>query len=703
MSGFEWPGVGLAHRAPDIGQEGVFQTMAVAYPYLFEPIAVRGREINNRIVSTAHNPNWDPDGLISQKHVAYHVRKAQGGAGLVMVFGSANVHRWAGAFPDSIRLWDPQNEPALRRLADGVHAQGALVMSQASHLGHRGNSLITGRPLQAPSEVIQPVRREIPHVLGQTEIREIVGSFAGAARRLERSGFDGVEITSFGGHLIEQFWSPTVNLREDVYGGDFEGRVRFSVEVVDAVANAVSDRFLISFRLTGDPLYDLIGLDQADMLAIAQRLDALGRIDFFNVSGGTGNTLESQAAVVPGDTFAPACFLPLARRMKEGLSVPVLSAGRILDLETADAALGAGDCDLVAMTRAIIADPDLPAKARRGDSGRIRPCIAINEGCIGRDYQGLPMLCSVNPAIAWPDLDEAVPSGEPSRVVVAGGGPAGMEAARVAAESGHRVILFEALGDLGGQIAVAARAPERPHLRRHLAWLTRELRRLGVEVRLGMPATARLVLECDPAAVVVATGADTQLPDEAMGLSVRTATDVDVLQGQVPIPDGARVLVFDREGLNRGGSIANFIAETGAVRVELATPLLAVCQDLDPTQQPGMMRRLARNRVAGSPNQGLLPPRDGLVRLRDVWSDQVREVADIDLAVFVGYRRAVHGLEDQLHAARPRLEIRMAGDCIAPRRLHDAIAEGVGAGRAVGSGSRALIPDGVAAYSLPAR
>jgi hypothetical protein len=218
-----------------------------------------------------------------------------------------------------------------------------------------------------------------------------------------------------------------------------------------------------------------------------------------------------------------------------------------------------------------------------------------------------------------------------------------------------------------------------------------------------MPATARLVLECDPAAVVVATGADTQLPDEAMGLSVRTATDVDVLQGQVPIPDGARVLVFDREGLNRGGSIANFIAETGAVRVELATPLLAVCQDLDPTQQPGMMRRLARNRVAGSPNQGLLPPRDGLVRLRDVWSDQVREVADIDLAVFVGYRRAVHGLEDQLHAARPRLEIRMAGDCIAPRRLHDAIAEGVGAGRAVGSGSRGLIPDGVAAYSLPAR
>jgi hypothetical protein len=151
--------------------------------------------------------------------------------------------------------------------------------------------------------------------------------------------------------------------------------------------------------------------------------------------------------------------------------------------------------------------------------------------------------------------------------------------------------------------------------------------------------------------------------------------------------------------LNRGGSIANYIAEAGASRVELATPLLAVCQDLDPTQQPAMMRRLARNRVLGSPNQDLASPRDGLVRLRDVWSDQVRELADIDLAVFVGYRRAVHGLEDELHELSPQLEIRMAGDCIAPRRLHDAVAEGVGAGRAVGSGRRGASPDGVAAYS----
>jgi 2,4-dienoyl-CoA reductase-like NADH-dependent reductase (Old Yellow Enzyme family) len=653
------------------------------YPRLFEPLVVRGQRLRNRIVSTAHNPNWDADGVISEKHVRYHVRKARGGAGLVMTFGSASVHQQAGAFPDSIRLWDPDNEPALRELARGVHEHGAVVMSQASHLGHRGNSLISGRPLQAPSEVPQPVRREIPHVLKVREIREIVGSFAEAARRLERCGWDGIEITSFGGHLIEQFWSPRINLRDDAYGGDFESRMRFSIEVVEAVGEAVGEGFIVAFRLTGDPLYDVIGLDAADMRRIAERLDAVGRIDFFNVSGGTGNTLESQAATVPGDMFPRGLYLPAARAMKERLRVPVLSAGRILDLDQAEAALEAGDCDLVAMTRAIIADPDLPNKALAGDAGAIRPCIAINEGCIGRDYQGLPMLCSVNPAVAWPELDDYGPAGKKEKVVVVGGGPAGMEAARVSAQRGHTVVLLERSQRLGGQVATAARAPERPHLGRHVAWLGRELKRLGVDVRLGVDASAETVLALEPGAVVIATGAENGLPREAAGVQSRCVTDVDLLEGREKVEPGQKVVVYDPEGLNRGGSIANLAAEAGAA-VELATPLLAVCQDLDPTQQPGMMRRLARNRVVTSPNQLLQPPEGGRLVLRHAWSDAERAV-EADLLVFVGYRHASSGLEDDLQAARPDLEVRMVGDCLAPRRLHDAVAEGVRAGTAIGS------------------
>lgn len=673
--------------------------MSVPYPHLFTPLTLRGREIRNRIVSSAHNPNWDADGVISEKHVEYHVRKAQGGAGLVMVFGSAMVHRDGGAFPDSIRLWDPDNEPALRRLAEGTHQHGALMMSQASHLGHRGNSLISGRPLQAPSEVPQGVRRETPHVLKVREIRDIVGSFAAAARRLHRCGFDGIEITSFGGHLIEQFWSPRINLRDDVYGGDIEGRMRFSVEVVDAVANEVPDDFLIAFRLTGDPLYDVLGLGAEDMVDIAGRLDALGRIDFFNVSGGTGTTLESQAATVPGDTFASACYLPAARRIRSRVSVPVLAAGRVLDLETAESALAQGDCDLVAMTRSIIADPDLPAKAREGRADRIRPCIAINEGCIGRDYQGYPMLCAVNPAIAWPVLSDRAATPAPKRVVVVGGGPAGLEAARVAAERGHHVILLERTRALGGQIALAATAAERPHLGRHVAWLAREIDRLGVEVRLGAEGTARSVLDADPEVVIVATGSTSVVAPEADGARVRSTTDVEVLDGSVPIAAGAKVLVFDREGQYRGGGVSNRIAELGAGEVTLATPLLTVCQDLDPTQQPAMLRRLARNHVRTVPNVELLPAESGQLRLRGIWSHEITPVGEIDLAVFVGWRQARSGLEEELRERGTGLEIRMAGDCIAPRRLHDAVAEGVGAGNAAGLGIGAPAPEAVAAYS----
>ena len=676
--------------------------MSDRYPHLFEPITMRGREVRNRIVSTAHNPNWDTDGVISDKHVDYHVRKAEGGAGLLMVFGSAMVHRDGGAFPDSIRLWDADNEPALRRLAEGVHRHGALVMSQASHLGHRGNSLTTGRPLQAPSEIPQPVRRETPHVLKIDEIRAIVGSFAAAARRLHRCGFDGIEITSFGGHLVEQFWSPSVNLREDVYGGDIEGRMRFSVEVVEAVANAVPEEFLVAFRLTGDPLYDVVGLRAEDMVEIAGRLDAIGRIDFFNVSGGTGNTLESQAATVPGDTFAPACYLPAARRLRERVSVPVLAAGRILDVATADAAIAQGDCDLVAMTRAIIADPDLPRKAQGGLEQLIRPCIAINEGCIGRDYQGLPMLCAVNPAIAWPRLAEPAPAAKRCRVVVVGGGPAGTEAARVAAERGHQVIVFEQSRRLGGQLALAATARERPHLGRHIGWLERELERLDVDVRLGAVGDVRSVLACEPAVAIVATGASTVLPLEVEGAAVRCASDVDLLAGTVQVEVGQRALVFDREGVYRGGGIANRVAEDGGA-VTLATPLLTVCQDLDPTQQPAMLRRLGRNRVVAMPNVDLLPADGGPIRLRGIWSDDEVTFDDLDLAVFVGWRHAEGGLEDELLAERPDLEVRMAGDCIAPRRLHDAVAEGVGAGNAAGMGREAWAPDGVLAYSYANR
>ena len=294
------------------------------------------------------------------------------------------------------------------------------------------------------------------------------------------------------------------------------------------------------------------------------------------------------------------------------------------------------------------------------------------------------MGCAVNPAIDDDSLDAPPPADGGRSVVVVGGGPAGMEAARVAAERGHEVVLLERSERLGGQVASAAAAPDRPHYGRHANWLEGELGRLGVDVRLGAEATAEDVLALDPDAVVLATGSVAVLPPEANSLRAQCATDVDLLDGKVTVEPGARVLVYDAEGKIRGASAANLTAEAGASRVELATPLFAVCEDLDVTQRPNIYRRMAKNGVVLSPNQALADRRngEGLV-LKDAFSDEERVVRDADLILFVGYQASVDGLGESLSEARPALEVHLVGDGVAPRRLADAVREGVRAGNAV--------------------
>jgi hypothetical protein len=417
------------------------------------------------------------------------------------------------------------------------------------------------------------------------------------------------------------------------------------------------------------------------MLEIAQRLDSLGLIHLFDISGETGATLASQAATVPPVYFPPGCYNHLAHAMKEVVSVPVLVAGRILTPEQAEAAIANRDCDLVAMTRAIIADPDLPKKAQAGEAARIRPCISINEDCIGRLYTGLPMRCAVNPTVADQSL-RYVAAPSPRRVVIIGGGPAGMEAARVAAERGRRVLLIEAQQKLGGQLLVAARAKEGPLFDRYVDWLVAELERLGVEVRRGQVATSKTVLAAEPEVVVVATGSESVVPAEARALSATCTTDVDLLAGRVHVEPGSTVVVYDREGHARGGSAAIFAASAGARSVELITDLVSVCEELDPTQKPSMYRLLARHGVTCTTSQLLAGRRDGSLVLRDAWSDRERVLEAANLIVFVGYCEARPELADEIRSRRADLPIHVVGDALAPRRLHDAVAEGVRAGGA---------------------
>ncbi|WP_053227374.1 oxidoreductase [Solirubrobacter soli] len=647
------------------------------FPHLFSSLELRGKLLRNRIVSTPHAAGWGRDGLIDAREVAYHVRKAAGGVGLVMTFGSASVDPTTAASYGSVSLWDERNEPALRALADGVHEHGALCMSQMTHMGRRGTSTLTGIPLRAPSDLPEGVHLEVPVPLAVSELPAIVQRFADAAARLERCGWDGCDVTSFGGHLIEQFFDPRVNTRTDEYGGSLENRTRFGREVLTAVRAAVSDEFIVSFRMAGDQCLSG-GLGPDEMIAVAGSLASTGAIDVLSVSGGTGASRLSTAYFVPGDELPEGVFNDLARRFREALGIPVLVAGRNVEPAMADACVASG-VDLVAMTRAIIADPDLPSKARAGR--RARPCIGLNEGCIGRLYTDRPMWCSVNPGIRDPDLATLVPTDQPLNVVVVGGGVAGLEAARGAALRGHRVVLFERRPHLGGRARLAGERRGRERWARYIDWLREEARTAGAELRTGVAATAEAVLAEAPDAVIVATGSELR-PAAALPGPV-PVIDVDaLLEDGAPEVASGLALVLDDEG--------GFLAPTAAERlvaagfsVEITTTHPVVGGEIDPTQQPFVLRRLALAEVVMTPHlSGVSSDGDG-VTLRHLYTERDERREGVDVVVMAGYRHALAGLRDELAAARPDLRVIVAGDALAPRTLLDAVAEGARAGAEV--------------------
>ena len=630
--------------------------------------------LRNRIVSTPHATGWGRDGLIDPREADYHIRKAAGGVALVMTFGSASVDPTTAASYGSISLWDERNEPELRRLADGVHGHGALCMSQMTHMGRRGTSTLTGIPLRAPSDLPEGVHLEVPVPLATSEIPAIVQRFADAAARLERCGWDGCEVTSFGGHLIEQFFDPAINTRTDEYGGSLENRTRFGREVLEAVRAAVSDTFIVGFRMAADQCLTG-GLGPDELIDVARSFAATGAVDLFSVSGGTGASRLSTAYFVPGDELPEGVYNGLARRFREAVGVPVIVAGRNVEPAMADACV-AGGVDLVAMTRAIIADPDLPAKARAGQAAR--PCIGLNEGCIGRLYTDRPMWCSVNPGIRDVKLAELSPAATPGRVVVVGGGVAGLEAARGAALRGHAVVLFERRPQLGGRARLAGARRGRERWARYIDWLQDEAQAAGAELRIGVAATAEEVVAHAPDAVVLATGSELR-PTAVLPGPVQVI-DVDVLlESGVPSVHTRSALVLDDEG--------GFLAPTAAERlvaegftVEIATTHPVVGAEIDPTQQPFVFRRLALADVATTQHlSGVSSDADG-VTLRNIYTERDERRDGVGLVVIAGYRHAVVDLRDQLTASRPELRLVVAGDALAPRTLLDAVAEGARAG-----------------------
>ena len=555
---------------------------------LLEPYQLRHLTIRNRIVSTAHAPNFVEGGHPRDRYRLYHEEKAKGGIGMTMIGGSTNIAPDSPSVFGQLYAGDDSIVPWFQKLTAGVKAHGAAVMCQITHMGRRtawddGYWL----PVLAPSGRRERAHRSFPKVMEAEDIARVTGDFAAAAIRCQAGGFDGIEILSHS-HLLGQFLSPLVNNREDDYGGPLGNRLRLTLEVLGAVRAAIGPEMILGIRLTGDELTEG-GLSADDCVAATRLLAEAGAVDFINVLAGAPYDDLGLAGWVPPMGMPAAPHLAVAGRIRQATGLPVIHAGGIADIATARHAVAEGHVDLVGMTRAHMADPHLVARLARGEEMRIRPCVGLGL-CVDRVNQGKPAVCGHNAATGREAvLPHVIALAEMRRkVVVVGGGPGGLEAARVAGARGHEVVLFEAADRLGGQLLLAAKGRVRRQVRGIADWLIAEVERLGVDIRLNTYTEAGDVLAEAPDSVIVATGGWPEPP--AIPGGEFTVSARDVLSGGVR-PAG-EVLLADEAGDHPAAVTADHLAEAGC-RVEWITPDRMPLHDLGPTTSAVALRQLA--------------------------------------------------------------------------------------------------------------
>ncbi|MBO9456484.1 N-methyl-L-proline N-demethylase HpbA [Paracoccus sp. R12_1] len=535
---------------------------------LLQPYRLKHLTLRNRIMITSHEPAYPEDGMPKDRYRAYHVERAKAGVALTMTAGSASVSRDSPPVFNNILAWKDEVVGWMKQLADECHDHGCAVMIQLTHLGRRTRwDKADWLPVVSPGHEREAAHRAFPKKMEDWDIARIIEDYADAAERMQAAGLDGIELQAYG-HLMDQFWSPLTNDLDGPYGGSLDNRLRFTFDILRRIRERCGDEFIVGLRYTGDE--DLPGgLTAQDGLSISRKLKDSGLVDFLNVVKGHIDTDPGLTDVIPIQGMRNAPHLDFAGRIRAETQFPTFHAAKIPDVATARHAIASGKLDMVGMTRAHMADPHLVRKVIEGREDDIRPCVGANY-CLDRIYQGGMAFCIHNPATGREQtLPQTIqPAVRGRRITIVGAGPAGMEAARVAAERGHEVTVFEAADQPGGQIRLTAQQERRREMISIIAWRMAQCEKHGVKFHFNSFADADTVSQTLPDDVIIATGG---LPHTEV---LRDGNELvcsawDILSGDVK--PGANVLVFDDAGDHAGLQAADMIAATGA-SVEIVTP-----------------------------------------------------------------------------------------------------------------------------------
>jgi len=665
------------------------------YRRLFQPLKIGPRQTRNRVLFGSHTTNFARHNLLSQQHADYYSARAEGGAGII-VLEEHIVHSSDMPYESAVLGYLPGAAQAITLVAERVHVHNALMLVQLNHNGQQSTSDHHQREMWAPSPVPDVASREVPKEMEQADIHAVSDGFAQVAYTVTKAGADGVELQIADRSLLRQFLSPLTNQRSDIYGGTLENRLRFVQETVEAVNAAAGTDRVLGVRFCADELAPWAGLTPEQSIEIARLLVTTGRIDYITVTMGSifsTHMFPFQASMhVP-----PGYAVHLAGAIKAAVNIPVFAAGRIMHAAQAEHILAEGHADGVEMIRALIADPHLPRLSQEGHAEWVRPCIACNQGCQVRSVMNATISCNVNPDVVHaqpldPSGGNSVPvgagvgwsgvgafmaarAGGPRGpfVLIIGGGPAGLEAARTAALRGRQVVLYERAAIPGGTVALAAKGPGRSELELITDYLRSELERLGVEVHTGIEVTAEMILAQQPHTVIVATGAH---PGTGLlpipGHDLPHVTDVRrVLAGDAI--EGQRIVVVDETGSHGVLSAAEMLATAGK-SVEIVTGDFYVGRDLVATHDLVLWKqRVFSQGIIITAHTTVIRIEPGKVIAVDRFAAGER-VLPADVVVLGTYERPSQELYMTLKGRVSRLF--RIGDCVAPRRIEQAILEG---------------------------